>query len=71
MAGYVIDFGADQYGVLSDPTTLLTFPVTITPATKATTKAVKEFKGGKKTLNPLAPKTFKTFSLCNMSVRTF
>ena len=71
MAGYVIDFGADQYGVLSDPTTLLTFPVTITPATKATTNAVKEFKGGKKTLNPLAPKTFKTFSLCDMSVRTF
>ena len=71
MAGYVIDFGADQYGVLSDPTTLLTFPVTITPATKATTYAVKEFKGGKKTLNPLAPKTFKTFSLCDMSVRTF
>ena len=71
MAGYVIDFGADQYGVLSDPTTLLTFPVTITPATKATTNSVKEFKGGKKTLNPLAPKTFKTFSLCDMSVRTF
>ena len=71
MAGYVIDFGADQYGVLSDPTTLLTFPVTITPATKATTNAVKEFKGGKKTLNPLAPKTFKTFSLCDMAVRTF
>jgi hypothetical protein len=71
MAGYVIDFGADQYGVLSDPTTLPTFPITITPATKATTYAVKEFKGGKKTLNPLAPKTFKTFSLCDMSVRTF
>ena len=71
MAGYVIDFGADQYGVLSDPTKLLTFPVTITPATNATTYAVKEFKGGKKTLNPLAPKTFKTFSLCDMSVRTF
>ena len=71
MAGYVIDFGAEQYGVLSEPTTLLTFPVTITPATKATTYAVKEFKGGKKTLNPLAPKTFKTFSLCDMSVRTF
>ena len=48
-----------------------TFPLTVTPATKATTNAVKEFKGGKKTLNPLAPKTFKTFSLCDMSVRTF
>ena len=71
MAGYVIDFGENQYGVLSDPKNLLTFPVTITPATKATTNSVKEFKGGKKTLNPLAPKTFKTFSLCDMSVRTF
>jgi hypothetical protein len=70
-AGYVIDFGADQYGVLSDSKNLLTFPVTITPATKAATCAVKEFKGGKKTLNPLAPKTFKAFSLCDMSVRTF
>ena len=74
-AGYVIDFGADQgkdqYGVLSDPTKLLTFPVTITPATKATTYAVKEFKGGKKTLNPLAPKTFKTYGLREMSYRTF
>ena len=46
-----------------------TFPLTVTPATK--TQSVKEFKGGKKTLNPLAPKTFKTFSLCDMSVRTF
>ena len=48
-----------------------TFPLTVTPATKATTYAVKEFKGGKKTLNPLAPKTFKAFSLCDMSIRTF
>lgn len=48
-----------------------TFPITITPATTATTKAVKEFKGGKKTLNPLAPKTFEAFSLCDMSFRTF
>ena len=70
-AGYVIDFGENQYGVLSDAKNLLTFPVTITPATKATTYAVKEFKGGKKTLNPLAPKTFKAFSLCDMSLRTF
>ena len=46
-----------------------TFPFTVTPAIK--TQSVKEFKGGKKTLNPLAPKTFKTFSLCDMSVRTF
>ena len=44
-----------------------TFPLTVTPATKATTYAVKEFKGGKKTLNP----TFKAFSLCDMAVRTF
>ena len=48
-----------------------TFPLTVTPAAKATSYAVKEFKGGKKTLNPLAPKTFKTFSLCDMAVRTF
>jgi hypothetical protein len=48
-----------------------TFPLTVTPATKATTYAVKEFKGGKKTLNPLAPKTFKTYGLCEMSYRTF
>ena len=48
-----------------------TFPLTVTPATNATTNAVKEFKGGKKTLNPFAPKTFKTFGLCDMSVRTF
>lgn len=46
-----------------------TFPLTVTPATK--TQSVKEFKGGKKTLNPFAPKTFKTFGLCDMSVRTF
>ena len=46
-----------------------TFPLTVTPATK--TQSVKECKGGKKTLNPLAPKTFKTYSLCDMSVRTF
>jgi transcriptional antiterminator NusG len=42
------------------------FDQAIVPAEKVT-----EFKGGKKTLNPLAPKTFKTFSLCDMSVRTF
>ena len=46
-----------------------TFPMTFTPAIK--TNSTKEFKGGKKTLNPLAPKTFKTFGLCDMSVRTF
>ena len=46
-----------------------TFPLTVTPATK--TQSVKEFKGGKKTLNPLAHKTFKAFSLCDMAVRTF
>ena len=48
-----------------------TFPLTVTPATKATTNAAKEFKGSTKTLNPFAPKTFKTFGLCDMSVRTF
>ena len=46
------------------------FPVTITPATKATTNAVKEFKGGKKTLNPFAPNTFPVFGLCDMAFRT-
>ena len=70
MAGYVIDFGQKQYGVLSNPEELLTFPVTITPATKATTNAVKEFKGGKKTFNALAPYTFKTFELGSMNFRT-
>ena len=48
-----------------------TFPITITPATKATTCAVKEFKGGKKTLNSLTPKTFNKFSICEKSLRTF
>ena len=47
-----------------------TFPITITPATKATTCAVKEFKGGKKTINSLTPKTFNTFSVCEKSIRT-
>ena len=47
-----------------------TFPLTVTPATKATTCAVKEFKGGKKTLNSLTPKTFNTFSVCEKSLRT-
>ena len=47
-----------------------TFPITITPTTKATTCAVKEFKGGKKTLNSLTPKTFNTFSVCEKSIRT-
>ena len=46
------------------------FPITITPATKATTTAVKEFKGGKKTLNPFAPNTFPVFGLCDMAFRT-
>lgn len=69
---YLAKLEADgkYYGITS-VTEWPTFPLTVTPATKATTYAVKEFKGGKKTLNPLAPKTFKTFSLCDMSVRTF
>lgn len=45
-----------------------TFPLTVTPATK--TQSVKEFKGGKKTLNSLTPKTFNTFSVCEKSLRT-
>ena len=48
-----------------------TFPLTVTPTTKTTTCAVKEFKGGKKTLNSLTPKTFNTFSVCEKSLRTF
>lgn len=47
-----------------------TFPLTITPATKATQTSVKEFKGGKKILNPFTPKTFKTYSICDKSFRT-
>lgn len=69
---YLAKLEADgkYYGITS-VTEWPTFPLTVTPATKATTYAVKEFKGGKKTLNPLAPKTFKAFSLCDMAVRTF
>lgn len=69
-AGFVASIGGSWY-TITGVTEFPTFPITITPATKAATNAVKEFKGGKKTLNPLAPKTFKTFSLCDMSVRTF
>lgn len=69
-AGFVASIGGSWY-TITGVTEFPTFPITITPATNATTNAVKEFKGGKKTLNPLAPKTFKTFSLCDMSVRTF
>lgn len=69
---YLAKLEADgQYYGITSVKEWPTFPLTVTPATKATTYAVKEFKGGKKTLNPLAPKTFKTFSLCDMSVRTF
>ncbi len=69
---YLAKLEADgQYYGITSVKEWPTFPLTVTPATKATTNAVKEFKGGKKTLNPLAPKTFKTFSLCDMSVRTF
>ena len=69
---YLVKLEADgkYYGITSVEA-WPTFPITVTPATTATTNAVKEFKGGKKTLNPLAPKTFKAFSLCDMSVRTF
>ena len=69
-AGFVASIGGSWY-TITGVTEFPTFPITITPATKATTNAVKEFKGGKKTLNPFAPKTFKTFGLCDMSVRTF
>ena len=39
-----------------------TFPLTFTPATKATMHSVKEFKGVKKAFNPLAPNTFKAYN---------
>ena len=68
---YLTELGQLSYITGTSETGYPTFPMTFTPATKATTCAVKEFKGGKKTLNPLAPKTFKTFSLCDMSYRTF
>ena len=69
---YLVKLEADgQYYGITSVKEWPTFPLTVTPATKATTNAVKEFKGGKKTLNPFAAKTFKTFGLCDMSVRTF
>lgn len=69
-AGFVASIGGSWYtitGVKDFPT----YPITITPATKATQHSVKEFKGSKKTYNPFAPKTFKTYGLCEMSYRTF
>ena len=70
---YLVNLEADpqNWYTITNTKEWPTFPLTVTPATQATTYAVKEFKGGKKTLNPLAPKTFKTFSLCDMAVRTF
>ena len=69
---YLVKLQADgKYYGITNTNEWPTFPLTVTPATKATTNAVKEFKGGKKTLNPFAAKTFKTFGLCDMSVRTF
>ena len=67
---YLTDHGQLSYITSTYETGYPTFPITITPATKATTCAVKEFKGGKKTLNPLTPKTFNTFSVCEKSIRT-
>lgn len=68
-AGYVASIGGSWY-TITGVTEFPTFPITITPATSTSTYSIKEFKGGKKSLNPLAPKTFNTFSLCEMSIRT-
>lgn len=68
-AGFVASIGGSWY-TITGVTEFPTFPITITPATSTSTYSVKEFKGGKKSLNTLAPKTFNTFSLCEMSIRT-
>ena len=63
---YVVYFGGSSLGVLTETykTGFPTFPITITPVTKAGELSVKEFQGGKKTLdNPFAPKvTFKVYN---------
>ena len=69
-AGFLAQIEGQWY-TFTGVTDFPTFPITITPATKATTCAVKEFKGGKKTINSLTPKTFNTFSICEKSLRTF
>lgn len=68
-AGFVASIGGSWY-TITGVTEFPTFPITITPATSTSTYSVKEFKGGKKSLNTLASKTFNTFSLCEMSIRT-
>ena len=66
---YIADIEGQFYTVTSTKEWPL-FPITITPATKAAQQSVKEFKGGKKTFNALAPYTFKTFELGSMNFRT-
>lgn len=57
LAGYVVDFGEDQWGYLTDPAQLPTFPITITPATKATSCGAKDFMTAKKAhMSSLLPK---------------
>ena len=63
--------GALTYITTTYKTGYPTFPMTFTPATKATTCSVSEFKPVKKSLNSLAPKTFKTYGLREMSYRAF
>lgn len=70
LAGYVIDFGAEGWARFTDPATGPSFPITITPATTATTSSVKEFKGSKKMINPFAPKKYQTYSISEKSFRT-
>lgn len=64
---YLTDYGQLSYITGTYETGYPTFPITITPATKANQCSVKEFKGGKKTLNPFAP---KTYTLSSTSFRT-
>lgn len=71
---FLADFGVDpatgeqQLSYISDTfkTGYPTFPMTITPATKATTNAVKEFTGMKKSINNF--KMFETFGVKNAMI---
>lgn len=67
---YLTNYGQLSYVTGTYETGYPTFPLTFTPATKASTYSVNEFKGGKKTLyNPFAPKmTFKTFGFNNSHI---
>lgn len=68
---YLTEQGELSYITNTYKTGYPTFPMTFTPATKSTTCSVSEFKPVKKSLNSLAPKTFKTYGLREMSYRAF